>query len=297
MASSTDAAHSAGPTASEYIVHHLAHFNSSGKPQEKIVDFSIINYDSVIISVLLAVVVAFLMWRAAKAVTTGVPTRFVGMVESLVEFVHEQARGIVKGDLSFIAPMALTSFVWIFALNAMDFLPLDLFPRLWEGFFSATGRDPHQAYLRVVPTADLNVTLAMSLFVFCATIYYGVKIKHPGHFVAELFTAPFGSPSNIIGKIIMGIINFAMQIIEYIAKTVSLGMRLFGNMFAGELVFMLIALMGGAFAMSMTGFFLGAGHILAGTAWAIFHILIVLLQAFIFMMLTLVYIGQAHEAH
>jgi F-type H+-transporting ATPase subunit a len=297
MASSTDAAHSAGPTASEYIVHHLAHFNSSGKPQEKIVDFSIINYDSVIISVLLAVVVAFLMWRAAKTVTTGVPSRFVGMVESLVEFVHEQARGIVKGDLSFIAPMALTSFVWIFALNAMDFLPLDMFPRLWEGFFSATGRDPHHAYLRVVPTADLNVTLAMSLFVFCATIYYGVKIKHPGHFVAELFTAPFGSPSNIIGKIIMGVVNFAMQIIEYIAKTVSLGMRLFGNMFAGELVFMLIALMGGAFAMSMTGFFLGAGHILAGTAWAIFHILIVLLQAFIFMMLTLVYIGQAHEAH
>jgi F-type H+-transporting ATPase subunit a len=297
MASSTDAAHSAGPTASEYIVHHLAHFNSSGKPQEKIVDFSIINYDSVFVSVLLAIVVAFLMWRAAKSVTTGVPSRFVGMVESLVEFVHEQARGIVKGDLSFIAPMALTSFVWIFALNAMDFLPLDSFPRLWEAFFSATGRDPHHAYLRVVPTADLNVTLAMSLFVFCATIYYGVKIKHPGHFVAELFTAPFGSPSNIIGKIIMGVINFAMQMIEYVAKTVSLGMRLFGNMFAGELVFMLIALMGGAFAMSMTGFFLGAGHILAGTAWAIFHILIVLLQAFIFMMLTLVYIGQAHEAH
>jgi F-type H+-transporting ATPase subunit a len=297
MASSSDAAHSAGPTASEYIVHHLAHFNSSGKPQEKIVDFSIINYDSVIISVLLAVVVAFLMWRAAKAVTTGAPTRFVGMIESLVEFVHEQARGIVKGDLSFIAPMALTSFVWIFALNAMDFLPLDALPRLWEAFFSATGRDPHHAYLRVVPTADLNVTLAMSLFVFCATIYYGVKIKHPGHFVAELFSAPFGSPNNIFGKVIMGVVNFSMQIIEYVAKTVSLGMRLFGNMFAGELVFMLIALMGGAFAMSMTGFFLGAGHVLAGTAWAIFHILIVLLQAFIFMMLTLVYIGQAHEAH
>jgi F-type H+-transporting ATPase subunit a len=297
MASSSDAAHSAGPTASEYIVHHLAHFNSSGKPQEKIVDFSIINYDSVIISVLLAVVVAFLMWRAAKAVTTGAPTRFVGMIESLVEFVHEQARGIVKGDLSFIAPMALTSFVWIFALNAMDFLPLDALPRLWEAFFSATGRDPHHAYLRVVPTADLNVTLAMSLFVFCATIYYGVKIKHPGHFVAELFSAPFGSPNNIFGKVIMGIVNFSMQIIEYVAKTVSLGMRLFGNMFAGELVFMLIALMGGAFAMSITGFFLGAGHVLAGTAWAIFHILIVLLQAFIFMMLTLVYIGQAHEAH
>jgi F-type H+-transporting ATPase subunit a len=297
MASSTDAANSVGPTASEYIVHHLAHFNSSGKPQEKIVDFSIINYDSVVISVLLAILVAFLMWSAAKAVTSGVPGRFVGAIESLVEFVHEQARGIVHGDLSFIAPMALTSFVWIFALNAMDFLPLDALPRIWESIFAATGHDPHHAYLRVVPTADLNVTLAMSLFVFCATIYYGVKIKHPGHFVAELFSAPFGSPNNILGKIIMGVINFSMQMIEYLAKTVSLGMRLFGNMFAGELVFMLIALMGGAFAMSMTGVLLGAGHVLAGTAWAIFHILIVLLQAFIFMMLTLVYIGQAHEAH
>jgi F-type H+-transporting ATPase subunit a len=297
MASSTDAANSVGPTASEYIVHHLAHFNSSGKPQEKIVDFSIINYDSVVISVLLAILVAFLMWSAAKAVTSSVPRRFVGAIESLVEFVHEQARGIVHGDLSFIAPMALTSFVWIFALNAMDFLPLDALPRIWESIFAATGHDPHHAYLRVVPTADLNVTLAMSLFVFCATIYYGVKIKHPGHFVAELFSAPFGSPNNILGKIIMGVINFSMQMIEYLAKTVSLGMRLFGNMFAGELVFMLIALMGGAFAMSMTGVLLGAGHVLAGTAWAIFHILIVLLQAFIFMMLTLVYIGQAHEAH
>jgi F-type H+-transporting ATPase subunit a len=297
MASSTDAANSVGPTASEYIVHHLAHFNSSGKPQEKIVDFSIINYDSVVISVLLAILVAFLMWSAAKAVTSGVPGRFVGAIESLVEFVHEQARGIVHGDLSFIAPMALTSFVWIFALNAMDFLPLDALPRVWEALFAATGHDPHHAYLRVVPTADLNVTLAMSLFVFCATIYYGVKIKHPGHFVAELFSAPFGSPRNILGKIVMGVINFSMQMIEYLAKTVSLGMRLFGNMFAGELVFMLIALMGGAFAMSMTGILLGAGHVLAGTAWAIFHILIVLLQAFIFMMLTLVYIGQAHEAH
>jgi F-type H+-transporting ATPase subunit a len=300
MASSSDVAHSTAehaPTSSEYIVHHLTHWNSLGKAQEKIVDFSVINYDSVIISVVLGVLVAFIMWSAAKAVTSGVPGRFVGAIESLVGFVHEQARSIVKGDISFIAPMALTSFVWIFAMNAMDFLPLDFMPRIWEWFYSVTGRDPSHAYLRVVPTADLNATLSMSLFVLCASIYYGIKIKHAGHFVGELFSAPFGSPKNILGKIIMGVINFSMQMIEYIAKTVSLGMRLFGNMFAGELVFMLIALMGGAFALNASGLLLGAGHILAGTAWAIFHILIVLLQAFIFMMLTLVYIGQAHEAH
>ncbi len=296
MASNSDAAQHA-PTASEYIVHHLGHLNSSGKPQANIVDFSVINYDSVFISILLGVIVCFLMWLAARAVTSGVPGRFVGAIESLVEYVHEQARLIVKGDLSFIAPMALTAFIWIFALNAMDFLPVDALPRLWEGFYSLIGKDPHKAYLRVVPTADLNVTMAMSLFILCASVYYGIKIKHPGHFFGELFTAPFGSPSNIIGKVVMGIVNFGMQMIEYLAKTVSLGMRLFGNMFAGELVFMLIALMGGAFAMSMSGVLLGAGHVLAGTIWSIFHILIVVLQAFIFMMLTLVYIGQAHEAH
>ncbi len=286
-----------GPTPSEYIVHHLAHLNTTGKAQEKIVDFSIVNWDSVVISSLLGILVCFLMWRAAKAVTSGVPGRFVGAIESLVEFVHEQARSIVHGDVSFIAPMALTAFVWIFTLNAMDFLPLDFLPRIWEGVYSLLGKDPHHAHLRVVPTADLNVTMAMSLFVFCASIYYGVKIKHFGHFASELVSAPFGSPKNIILKIVMGVINLTMQIIEYLAKTVSLGMRLFGNMFAGELVFMLIALMGGAWALNATGILLGAGHIMAGTAWAIFHILIVLLQAFIFMMLTLVYIGQAHEAH
>ena len=299
MASSTETAAQAhaGPTSSEYIVHHLKHFNGTGEGQTKIIDFTLINWDSVVVSILLGCLVAFLMWRAAKAVTTGAPGRFVGAIESLVEFVHEQARSIVKGDLSYIAPLALISFVWIFAMNAMDFLPLDLIPRAWEWFYSVTGRDPHHAYIRVVPTADLNATMAMSLVVFFASIYYGIKIKHPGHFLHELVSAPFGSPKNIFLKIVMGIVNLIFQVIEYLAKTVSLGMRLFGNMFAGELVFMLIALMGGAFAFSVSGFLLGAGHILAGSAWAIFHILIVLLQAFIFMMLTLVYLGQAHDAH
>jgi len=279
-----DAAHA--PTASEYIVHHLTHFNSSGHPQEKVVDFSIVNLDTVFWSVAMALLAAFLMYKAARAVSTGVPGRFVGAIESVVEFVHEQARSIVKGDLTYIAPLALTSFVWIFFMNAMDFLPLDLLPKLWEHFFSATGRDPHHAYLRVVPTADLNATLAMSIVVLFASIYYGIKVKGGGGFVHELFSAPFGD------KWFLAPFNFMLQMIEYAAKTVSLGMRLFGNMFAGELVFMLIALLGA------TATWWGFGmHFLTGLGWAIFHILIVVLQAFIFMMLTLVYIGQAHEHH
>ena len=274
------------PTASEYIVHHLTHLNSSGHPQEKVVDFSLINLDTTFWSIAMGLLAAFLMWRAAKAVTSGVPGRFVGAIESIVEFVHEQARSIVKGDLTYIAPLALVSFVWIFFMNAMDFLPLDLIPRAWEMFYSAPGRDPHHAYMRVVPTADLNATLAMSIVVISASVYYGIKAKGGGGFFHELFSAPFGS------GIALAPFNFLLQLIEYAAKTVSLGMRLFGNMFAGELVFMLIALLGA----TVTWWGMGLPFVL-GLGWAIFHILIVVLQAFIFMMLTLVYLGQAHEHH
>ena len=277
------------PSSSEYIQHHLAHLNSSGKPQTNIVDFSIINYDTVIFSVLLAIAAAWMMRTAAMAIAEGRGGRLAHGIEAFVEFVYDQARSIVKGDISYIAPLALTSFVWIAFMNAMDLLPLDLLPRIGELF------GIH--YMRIVPTADLNATLAMSLVVLCSCLYYGIKVKHVGGFVHELFTAPFGTSKNPIFAIILGVINFLMQIIEYVAKTASHGIRLFGNMYAGELVFMLIALMGGALAASVGGVLLGVGHLVAGTGWAIFHILIVLLQAFIFMMLTLVYIGQAHEGH
>jgi F-type H+-transporting ATPase subunit a len=279
-----DAAHA--PTASEYIVHHLTHFNTSGHVQEKVIDFSIINVDTVFWSLAMGLLGAGLMYAASRAVTSGVPGRFVGAIESLVEFVHEQSRSIVKGDLTYIAPLALVSFVWIFLMNAMDLLPVDLIPKIWELIFGAAGGDPHHAYMRVVPTADLNATLAMSLVVLGSSIYYGIKIKGGGGFVHELFAAPFGS------GILLAPFNFLLQMIEYAAKTVSLGMRLFGNMFAGELVFMLIALLGGT--ATWWGFGL---HFATGLGWAIFHILIITLQAFIFMMLTLVYIGQAHEHH
>jgi F-type H+-transporting ATPase subunit a len=266
------------PTASEYIVHHLAHLNTSGKPQVNVVDWSIVNLDTVFWAVAMALLTAWLLRSAAKKVTSGVPGRFIGAIESVVEFVHEQARSIVKGDLTYIAPLALTSFVWIFFMNAMDLVPLDLLPRIGEML------GIH--YQRVVPTADLNATLAMALVVLAASLYYGIKIKGGGGFVHELFSAPFGS------GILLAPFNLLLQLIEYAAKTVSLGMRLFGNMFAGELVFMLIALLGAT--ATWWGFGL---HFVTGLGWAIFHILIITLQAFIFMMLTLVYIGQAHEHH
>jgi len=173
----------------------------------------------------------------------------------------------------------------------MDLLPVDLLPFIWEQIYGAMGHDPSHAYLRSVPTADLPVTMGLSAGVLLVCLAYNVKIKGIGGWFHELTTAPFGSHP------ILWPINFGFQMIEFVAKTVSHGMRLFGNMYAGELIFMLIALMGSAAAMSLSGILLPIGHIIAGSIWAIFHILIVALQAFIFMMLTLVYIGQAHDAH
>ncbi len=279
------------PNASEYIVHHLTHLNSLGHKQTALVDWSVFHLDTLFWSVTLGLLAVLILARAAAKATSGVPGRFQAAVEILVEMVESQSKSIVHGDRSFIAPLALTVFVWIFLMNAMDLLPLDLLPRIWGGAYAASGHDPAHAYLRIVPTADLNATLGMSLGVLLLCLYYSVKIKGLGGWVHELFTAPFGSHP------VLYPINFAMQMIEFVAKTVSHGMRLFGNMYAGELIFMLIALMGAAWAGSASGAMLWVGGVVAGTIWAIFHILIITLQAFIFMMLTLVYIGQAHETH
>jgi F-type H+-transporting ATPase subunit a len=280
-----------GPTAGEYIVHHLTHLQNH-KPQA-VVDFTVLNYDSIFWSITLGVIGCWLLWLAARKATSGVPGRFQAAVEVLVEMVDSQAKGIVHSAESrkFVAPLALTVFVWIFLLNAMDLLSVDLLPVIFEKIYAAAGHDPHHAYMRVVPTADLSVTMGLSVSVLLVCLFYNVKIKGLGGWLHELFTAPFGSHPALWP------FNFLMQIIEFIAKTVSHGMRLFGNMYAGELIFMLIALMGGAWSLSATGIALAAGHIIAGSAWAIFHILIITLQAFVFMMLTLVYVGQAHDAH
>ena len=315
------------PTATEYIVHHLTH-GSTGK-QTSIIDFSIFNLDTIFFSILVASGVLLVLWLAARKVTSGVPGRFQAAVETLVELVEEQSKSIIHGDRTFIAPLGLTVFLWIVMMNAIDLIPVELLPWIADKF------GIHN--LRPLPTADLNGTLGMSLSVLLLMIFYGIKIKGAGGWVHELFTAPFGAHP------LLWPFNFLLNLIEYAAKAVSLGMRLFGNMYAGELLFFLIALLGATwgaerswpnalawsivlafyllgilwllasrrgtqalillvvggliFFFAQPSFFLAIGHAVAGTLWWIFHVLIVLLQAFIFMMLTLVYIGQAHEAH
>jgi F-type H+-transporting ATPase subunit a len=280
-----------GPTAGEYIVHHLTFLQNH--PPKNVVDFSVFNWDSLFWAISLGVIGCLLLWKAARKATSGVPGRFQAAVEILVEMVDSQAKGIVHNATSrkFVAPLALTVFIWIFLMNAMDLLPVDLIPQLWAWAYGAAGHDPHHAYMRVVPTADLSVTMGLSVAVLLVCLFYNIKIKGLGGWVHELFTAPFGSHP------LLWPFNFLMQVIEFVAKTVSHGMRLFGNMYAGELIFLLIALMGGAWSLTATGIGLAIGHIIAGSAWAIFHILIITLQAFVFMMLTLVYVGQAHDAH
>jgi F-type H+-transporting ATPase subunit a len=280
-----------GPTAGEYIVHHLTHLQN--KPMAGVIDFSVYNLDSIFWSVLLGVVASFFLWRAARGATAHAPGRFQAAVEILVEMVDSQAKGIIHSAESrkLVAPLALTVFVWIFLMNAMDLFPVDLFPKIWEIVYGANGGDAHHAYMRVVPSADLSTTLGLSTSVLLVCVFYNMKIKGIGGWVHELFCAPFGAHP------LLWPVNFIMQMIEFAAKTVSHGMRLFGNMYAGELVFMLIALMGGAAATTLPGILLPIGHIIAGSIWAIFHIMIITLQAFIFMMLTLVYVGQAHDAH
>lgn len=282
-------------TAADYIKHHLQSLTSlsdvtQGQGLKNIADFSFINLDAVFFAVLLGVIGSFLLRRGAKKATAGVPGRFQAAVEILFEFVDDMCKSIIHNEKSrkAVAPLGLTLFVWIFLMNAMDMLPVDLLPMVWQGI---TGN--HHALLRVVPTADLNTTLALAVGVLLICIYYNIKIKGLGGWFHELFSAPFGAK--------LAPANFLLNLVEFLSKTVSHGMRLFGNMYAGELVFLLIALLGGAWAASgsveVMDPILFVFHIIAGLAWAIFHILVITLQAFIFMALAFVYIGQAHDAH
>ena len=291
MAAEASTAEHAGPTPGEYIGHHLTHLRTH--EQNGIIDFSVINLDSVFWSIFVGVLGLLFIWRVSKRATAGVPTRTQAAVEFLFEMVDNQAKSIVHNAASrkFVVPLALTVFVWIFLMNAMDFLPVDLLPRIWAWIFGLAGHDTHHAYLRVVPTADLSTTLGLSISLLLICIYYNIKIKGLGGWAHELVAAPFGNHWALYP------FNFLFQMIEFTAKTVSHGMRLFGNMYAGELVFMLIALLGAVGFGSATGVVLWIAHVLAGTGWILFHILIVALQAFIFMMLTLVYVGQAHDHH
>ncbi len=281
-------------TPGEYIRHHLVHLQNT--KQTSIIDFSVINIDSVVVNIILGMLVCFALYSAARKATSGVPGRFQAAVEILFEMVDNQAKAVIHNADSrkVVGPMALVVFVWIFMMNFMDMLPVDLLPSIWHKVGPAMG---FPDYLRVVPSADLSTTLGLSSSVLLMCLFYNIKIKGLGGWTHELVCAPFGTSKNPIWAVLLGVVNFMMQMIEFVAKTVSHGMRLFGNMFAGELVFMLIALLGGYAAMSLSGGLFFVGHIIAGTVWTLFHILVITLQAFIFMMLTLIYLGQAHDAH
>nr|MCU0773422.1 F0F1 ATP synthase subunit A [Ideonella sp.] len=231
------AAEGHAPTPGEYVVHHLQHLQN--QKQTSVVDFSIVNFDSLFFSITLGIVTCLVLWLGARRATAGVPGRFQAAVEMLVEMVDSQAKGIVHSAESrkFVAPLALTVFIWIFLMNFMDLIPVDLIPQLWENGLPGDAMGGlHEMfgakdYMRVVATADLSITMGLSVAVLLICLYYNVKIKGLGGWLHELFTAPFGN------HFLLWPVNFVMQMIEFVAKTVSHGMRLFGNMYAGELIF------------------------------------------------------------
>jgi F-type H+-transporting ATPase subunit a len=261
----------------EYINHHLTHLKVGE-------GFWSLHVDTIVMSVLLGLATLAMFYSAARKATPGVPGKWQAFVEMVVEFIDTTVKEVFHLDRSFLAPLALTIFVWVFLMNAMDLLPVDL-PGVIVGWFGIH-------YWRAVPTADANTTFAMSLTVLVIVLFYSLKAKGAGGYVHELFTAPFGSNP------LLWIPNFVLNLVELLSKPVSLAMRLFGNMYAGELVFMLIALLGaGVFTWTIGSTVGFIGQLLAGAGWAIFHILIITLQAFIFMVLTVVYSAMATEHH
>ena len=272
----------------EYIQHHLTHntamFGDKG-----------VHWDSIIVSFVLGAAFSIWLYLSARKATSGVPSKGQAFVELIVEFVDGQVKDVFHGDRRFIAPLALTIFMWVFLMNAMDLLPLDL---IGFGVQSIAGHEvAHHTYWRSVPSADVNTTFAMSITVFFLVIYYSIKSKGGWGFTKELFTAPFHA-HGAVAKILLAIPNFFLNLVEYLSKPVSLAMRLFGNMYAGELVFMLIAGLMSMWSLGAVAGSVGFGMgILINAGWSIFHILIIGLQAFIFMVLTVVYISMAHEHH
>ena len=280
---------------SGYIKHHLQNLTYGQMPngdwgfahtaeQAKEMGFWAFHVDTLGWSVVLGLLFLFVFRMAAKRATSGQPGALQNFVEVLVEFVEGSVKDTFHGRSNVIAPLALTIFVWIFLMNMMDLVPVDFLPQLAAVI---TG-DPHM-FFRVVPTTDPNATLGMALSVFALIIFYSIKVKGIGGFLGELTLHPFGS-KNIAVQILLMPINFLLEFVTLIAKPISLALRLFGNMYAGELIFIWIAVMfgSGIFLLSTLG-------IALNWAWAVFHILIITLQAFIFMMLTIVYLSMAHE--
>jgi F-type H+-transporting ATPase subunit a len=260
-------------TPSSYIGHHLSflqHPVGEGS-------FWTLNLDSILTSLVLGVIGIGFIWWVVRGATSGVPNKRQAFVELACEFVDKQAKDVFQGDRRFIAPTALTVGLWVLLMNAMDFLPVDIMGWFTHAFA------PHG--FRIVPTADVNTTFALALSVWLLMIYFSIAVKGAGGWIHELFCSPFGSNP------LLWLPNLLFNFVEYVSKPLSHSLRLFGNMYAGEIIFLLLWMLGGAGIL---------GTIFAiplGLVWAIFHILIVLLQAYIFMMLTIVYISMAHESH
>jgi len=280
-------------TSGEYIKHHLTNLTFGELPdgswgfahdmaQAKSMGFWSINVDSMFWSILLAVLFLYFFKKVADQVTTGVPGGMQNFAEWIVEFIDENVRGSFTGRNAMVAPLALTLFIWIFLMNLMDLVPVDVIPSL------ASAMGIH--FMKVVPSTDPNVTFGMAIGVFILMLYYSIKIKGIGGFVGELSLQPFSS-DNLLLKIVFIPINLTLELVSLIAKPVSHALRLFVNMYAGEMIFILIAIMYSA--SPVIGLFGGALQL----GWAIFHILIITLQAFIFMVLTIVYLDMAHSKH
>jgi len=272
-------------TPASYIGHHLTFLQ---KPVGNNA-FMSLNVDTLVTSTILGVLVFGFLWWVVRGATAGVPGKRQAFVELTVEFVNEQVKSIFDKSYTFVAPLALTVFLWVLFMNAMDFLPVDIMAQALH----AVGVDE----FRLVPTADVNTTFALALSVWFLMIGFAIKAKGLGGFLHELVAAPFGMPKltwNPVSWLLVGLAalaNFAFQMIEYVSKPLSHSLRLFGNMYAGEILFLLLWMWA---ATGLAGTFFA---VLLGWGWAIFHILIVALQAFIFMMLTIVYISMAHEHH
>ena len=292
-------------TAGEYIKHHLQNLTYGKFPQghehagqwgfahnaqeAKEMGFMAIHVDTMFWSIILGVLFLYLFRKVAKTATTGVPGGMQNFVEMIVEFVDSSVKGAFSGRNAMVAPMALTIFIWVFLINAMDLVPVDWLPQVASLIgHHVFGMDPHHVYFKVVPSTDPNATFGMALAVFALTIFYSFKIKGPIGFASELTLHPFSSNNKILQLVFIPI-NFLLEFVALLAKPLSLSLRLYGNMFAGEMIFILIALMyGGGLALGIFGGVLQMG-------WAIFHVLIITLQAYIFMVLTIVYMDLAYQ--
>ena len=280
-------------TTTGYIKHHLQNLAYGQHPdgtwglahstaEAREMGFWAIHLDTMFWSVVLGVLFLWLFTKAARKATADTPSGWLNFVEWIIEFIDDNVRGSFSGKNDLIAPLSLTLFVWILMMNLMDLVPVDWIPQIAH----LMGIE----YMKVVPTTDPNATFGMALGVFLLTLYYSIKVKGPMGFAAELTMQPFQATNPIL-KIILMPINFFLEFVSLVAKPISLSLRLFGNLFAGEMIFILIALLfSGGLAFAVVGGVLQLG-------WAIFHILIVLLQAFIFMTLTIVYLEMAHSHH